>query len=135
MDRILLIAYAAGLVDGEGCISTSCGTNSSVRIAVAMCTPQGPNLMRELFGGTVRLHIASKSGFGRRPQFRWEIRAQMAENALVQLRPFLREKQAQADVALQLREIQRGHRGAHSTKDKAALVELRSTLRLLKKPA
>lgn len=130
------LAYLAGLIDGEGCISTSCGTNSSVRIAVSMCTPQGPQFMAEVFGGSIRLQAMSKSAFGRRPQYRWEARACKAEVVIRALLPYLREKREQAEVALIIRDMQRGQGYKHRTAEELATLNgLRSKLSLLKKPA
>lgn len=94
------LAYAAGLIDGEGCIGlyhNSHNGNFQLRITVEMCERHGLDLLASIFGG--RWYHKQKSA-PRRPCFVWMAFNSEAESALIRLLPFLRVKRRHAEVAL-----------------------------------
>jgi len=109
------LAYAAGIIDGEGCIGAynvrqATSTKSpyaQVTIRVAMTSPLALKRLQSLFGGTLR---AKKRINVKRMVFDWCVRNRHAEAALRQLLPYLCEKREQAEVALALAELRRGQK-------------------------
>jgi hypothetical protein len=104
-------AYAAGIIDGEGCIqilhSVLRGTIQSWKICIEinMCSKKVLDKMVGLFGGNLK-------EYGVRPnmhykQYRWQVYSKVAYNALKKMRPYLIEKRAQADLAIQFFNHQR----------------------------
>lgn len=93
-----VLAYLAGIIDGEGCISLherkdrrSCHG----QIQVQMSNPQAVNLLRDLFGGNF--------GLWQRPnrpehadQYKWAATGKRAAVVCETLLPYLRVKKAQA---------------------------------------
>jgi hypothetical protein len=107
------LAYAAGIVDGEGTIGVTEVSPShepgdrkrrrkspSFRayIGVVMCDPEIPTLMAELFGGTVHTYPARKVGHS--PQTHWRIAGERAASACESLLPYLRLKRPQAQLVI-----------------------------------
>ena len=58
-DKKSLVAYIAGLIDGEGCITCSYvgKTRIMTRLQIWMTTPQWLDVVVGLFGGTVRFTV------------------------------------------------------------------------------
>jgi hypothetical protein len=99
------IAYMAGLFDGEGTICISHAKAQpprhpspvyELRVAVQMNSEVTVRAFFDCFGGHVAPH--------RPPQFVWSARAWRAIRVLNTLKPFLRLKRAQADLALHFME-------------------------------
>lgn len=104
-------AYAAGIIDGEGCIQIlhsvkPDGAQSwKIAIEINMCSKKVLDKMVGLFGGSLK-------EYGVRPnmhykQFRWQVYSKTVYNALKKMRPYLIEKLAQADLAIQFFNHQR----------------------------
>jgi len=100
------LAYLAGLFDAEGCIGVHLLKQKARRqplhrlfCNVAMTEREGPEMFLERFGGEVQKPERRK---GRQPMHRWRIDANKAANFLEELRPFMRVKHQQADLALEL---------------------------------
>ena len=100
-------AWAAGIIDGEGCISVGRNrTNGSgvgwryhVRLNVTN-TSRGMLLqLRNLFGGTAGMDTELRTRAGK-PLWAWNLSGQRAQEVLGVLYPYLRAKQAQAQVAI-----------------------------------
>lgn len=107
-------AYAAGIVDGEGCIQilhsihpAASGTVQSwkIQIEINMCSKKVLDKMAGFFGGAVvryrdrpNMHYV---------QWRWQVYSTVAYNALKKMRPYLVEKLSQADLAIQFFNHQR----------------------------
>jgi hypothetical protein len=115
MSDALLFAYLAGAIDSDGCISVKRSTYSmrvvgdskaatfSERVKLKQVTPDVPELLREAFGGSLRVDKPSvKSG---RPLYSWQATDLRAANCLRALLPFLRVKRAQALNCLALRDL------------------------------
>lgn len=92
------IRYLAGYFDGEGSIIFS--KQLRLELCVSSCNPRGVSLLFKAFGGKVtEVEQVSKGVLGRH-YFRWRIYGQGARTALRRLYPHLREKQKQAQIAL-----------------------------------
>lgn len=107
------LAYAAGILDGEGCISIAYVRCSSkpdryhvLNIHVSNTSPELLIWLRERFQGSVcRMSDNRKGKLGRRPIFQWQITAKQAHEFLVAVRPYLLVKAKQADVAIAFRKL------------------------------
>ena len=96
----LLLAYAAGLIDGEGCIGlyhNSHNGNYQLRITVEMVDKSGMEIISNLFKGKWYYKKAKKP---RRARQIWMAFNRNAEDALQQLFPYLIVKRTQAELAL-----------------------------------
>ena len=113
------LAWAAGFVDGEGCISTPVRRRDrnrrdySLSLYVGQVDPRPLQRLQGYFGGTV----VSRASWGRgRPIFMWRVSGTTAEAALRTLLPHLMVKAEQARLALELRDLissypQKGRKG------------------------
>lgn len=123
------LAYAAGVIDSDGCITVSKGRRTNhggytfaVTVCVGMKTEDVPQWFLATFGGVVRTirrnGAMSISADGRAkyfpPVFRWEIYAQDRGNFLEAIAPFLKLKRARSEAAIKLVRMHR-NRG-NSTK-------------------
>jgi hypothetical protein len=109
------LAYAAGIIDGEGCIGiykrnalnrTAGGDGRRTyrtMITVAMCEPTIVEFLYRIFGGCQSRIRAS--GPKSRPQFSWTIAAVQAGRCAELLLPFLRLKNRQALNLIELQLI------------------------------
>ncbi len=92
------LAYAAGIVDGEGSISifrTGRSLIPTIRVDVGMTHFGVISWLRQMFGGTDTQTFAGRN----RPLYRWHISGHGAIAVLEQLTPWLRVKQAHAWLA------------------------------------
>lgn len=105
-DKKSLVAYAAGLIDGEGCITCSwIGNRLLTRLAINMTTHEWVDLMVGLFGGNVMLYLPRSNGIvtGTRPVYIWTLgNMNQMYYALKLMLPFLRVKKDQAQLAIRL---------------------------------
>jgi len=107
------LAYLAGIIDGEGCIgawnrrakSDGRKRQAELTIRVSMTTPYAVKLLHETFGGSPFAECRHKGN--RKQTFAWVVVHRKAEAAIRALLPYLREKRAQADVALAMVEFNR----------------------------
>jgi len=138
----LLYAYLAGAIDADGCISVKRSTYAmrvrgdagapiySERVMLKQVTPDIPRLLRETFGGSLRVDRPSTSRG--KPLYAWQATDLRAVECLRAILPHLRIKRAQAENCLALRDLKeaskrakvergRGHMG--SAPRPAALTE------------
>jgi len=98
------MAYAAGIIDGEGCIqimhSLLNGHVQSwkVELDISMCSKKVLDKMVGLFGGQAKLYGIRDNQHYR--QWRWQLYSGKAVNALRKMYPYLIEKKAQAALAI-----------------------------------
>jgi hypothetical protein len=109
IDLELAHAWAAGIVDGEGCIQirrNRLGHQLMLTVGQSGCgTPLMLLKMQELFGGRIWPHRgAKKDGASRKPHFVWGVVARDAESALRAIEPYAVEKSDQIRLALEYRE-------------------------------
>lgn len=136
----LMLAYLAGIMDGEGCIGIY--TNSKrhrgfqLRVKVTMCEPAAVLLMRQVFGGSLRTRQMRKGGI--RPYFEWTLSGKPALACLSRLGPFLILKAPQAQLAIEYNEVRlsMGHRCGqrpYSDDEFARLTSMKERLQSLKR--
>lgn len=112
-----VLAYAAGLFDGEGSIAITCSKSSNasgkryhaLTIRVTSTDPRATDWLLANFGSYVS---PQKTPDGHKPAFTWQSRAMHAERFLRAIRPYLIIKAAQADLGLLLRETKQVSRGS-----------------------
>ena len=100
------LAYAAGIVDGEGCISIVAlrtgvrahGVDYSLLFVVRMIDPSAVFFLKEMFGGGLSVQ---KNKPPRRPIYNWGLSTKPASRALKLLLPYLRVKKKQAELAIE----------------------------------
>jgi hypothetical protein len=67
------LSYAAGLFDGEGCISLVKAHHSyRLTVVLNMVTADGPEFMQKLFGGRIYIQDRSRQG-NRRDTYFWTL--------------------------------------------------------------
>jgi hypothetical protein len=100
------VAWAAGFIDGEGCIAIvrrqRVGEHAyySLQISVSQRDKAPLLFLQHLFGGQI---IQTRPSRGL-PQWKYALHTRAAYQALVELRPRLLLKRAQADVAMRFQE-------------------------------
>ena len=105
------LAYAAGIVDGEGTIGITeiqprndpgkrkrKNPQHRIYIAVAMTDACIPLLLSEMFGGTI--HTYEYNPGKHKPQTRWSLSGGRAQACCEALLPYLRLKGPQAELAI-----------------------------------
>lgn len=117
----LNLAWAAGLIDGEGCISltrrmpqkTNGAVNPNYRLVlkVTMCHEETILLLHRMFGlGTVQSQKQSQSYWSK--PWTWFCNATDAEKVLKKILPYMITKREEAEVALKfLSETDRNRTG------------------------
>jgi hypothetical protein len=122
------LAYAAGLVDGEGTITLGRSAKNENRAPVLSVASTSPELLAEmirLFGGYRVRHKKYKQHH--RSSFSWRISHRPALAALALLLPFLKEKRKLARARHILRGYdactKRNGRYSHQDKKKKAVFE------------
>lgn len=75
--RALDVAWAAGVIEGEGCVyaqvrTTKYGTNAASYVRVVMSDADIVERLRTIFGGKF-LPYKPTNGLGSKPLFRWEV--------------------------------------------------------------
>lgn len=108
---VLSEEYAAGFIDGEGHITVA-KTNATYKaqrknpqytLQVAVGNTYRPILddLAATFGGKVYGKKLTVGGFAKKPQWSWDVRGSAAAECLRRIRPYLREKEQQAWLALE----------------------------------
>lgn len=99
-------AYLAGLIDGEGCIHLDTpGRTYRARVSIGMSAP-ALALLTELqatWGGTIYCARPATSRWA--AAYTWHLTGDPAAALLTAVRPFLRLKQQQADLALEVERL------------------------------
>ena len=89
------LAYAAGIVDGEGSVMLqyASGTDRfrSAVVSVASTSPELLDFLKENFGGRIRGKPKYKDYH--KDSYQWDIRNNDAVEFLTNIRPYLREKE------------------------------------------
>jgi len=101
------LAYAAGIIDGEGCISiyrNTCktcviGFRYSLVVRVGMKSKQIPLWLHQSFGGSFHEYI--NLGFGDSLMYCWSLGSREARDFLLKILPYLRLKKEHAELAIQ----------------------------------
>lgn len=119
------LAWAAGIFDGEACLSVNLTSDrgrerSRPFIQVASVTPAIPERLKELFGGTLTYQFRTNVASRGRNQVRWTLSCSRALDVLEEVRPYLVGKGEEADVLLRWRETYttpRGHRASSAVRE------------------
>lgn len=103
MIELTKIAYAAGMVDGDGTIQIMGRKNEGagsyvVRVSIANASDLVPLWFQNVFGGNVYKFIMSKAR--RQPSFRWVLEAKSSLPFIKMIEPFLVEKRERAKLAI-----------------------------------
>jgi len=91
-------AYAAGYIDGEGCITVS---GRQCRVMISNTYPYTLHWLKSLFGGTVKSKKDSTRKRNHRSAYYWSISGVDAEDMLTLCMPFMQEKFVQAKTAIE----------------------------------
>jgi len=91
------LAYAAGFLDGEGCVMTRGGTISSIIVQVTNSNESVIHYMNALLPG----RIYGQKRYGRKRIYRLVWTGQEAVNVLELLMPYLVVKRTVAELALE----------------------------------
>lgn len=127
-----VLAYIAGIVDGEGsiCIYThKCRTSRAGQMKAVIS-----NTNRELlefvqlyFGGSISaVNSAVNKARGRKTCYQWVVASQKALHFLEPIEPFLRVKKLQAQIAIEYQGQRR--KGYHLTEGELAVAEAQRIL-------
>jgi hypothetical protein len=101
------LAYIAGFFDGEGSVYVT-GKHHNIRVGISNTNPLIPQLACRLFGGSVHWNKSNSSKmFKKRPTnhrlcLQWNINGSKACDFLKAIRPFLKMKIEQANIAITL---------------------------------
>lgn len=118
------LAYAAGIIDGEGCISiVRCrrqdvisGYVNALKVSVGMVDDRVVKWLHQRFGGHFRTQRPTETNH--KSVFIWLIQATQAQELLIQLLPYLKLKHDQAVLAIDFQSTKSVGRkyGSHSPK-------------------
>ena len=122
------LAWAAGIIDGEGCITIT-RAGGQLRVMVANTDLRMLHKLRELFGGNISRKKTYRAHY--KPQWFWQLCAKDAAGALNAMLPYLVTKADQAELGLLSRRYI-GRVGIRGSNDKAALDALACRVRDLK---
>lgn len=108
------LAYLAGIVDGEGCITIFRANRTarpSYRLAlvIVMNNPEPIELFSNIFGGTVAHHPSMDNA----KSLRYAIYGWHAGKVLAELMPYIRVKKQEVELAMQFCYAHSGSRGQH----------------------
>lgn len=101
------LAYAAGLIDGEGCVFVSgipCVNPErfSLRILVQMTVSNPLVWLQENFGGVIRQATRDTRGRRWKTSWVWSVSSDYAESFLEKILPYMQVKAEEAAVGLLL---------------------------------
>jgi hypothetical protein len=101
------LAYLAGVIDSDGYITITRSVRKGVayhaaQVGIAGTRRQPHDLAASIWGGNVGCFTPKNPEH--RPQFQWVRHGVNAVQVISDLQPFLRIKQAQAQIALELQE-------------------------------
>ena len=116
------LAYIAGYVDGEGCISAS--GNVTIRIEITNTYLSTIEWIQSLFGG--KMYIEEHNNDNHRTRYRLFLYSNEANLMLNMIYPFLKEKSEQAELAMTLHYLPKG--SGRNDKPNAEILELRKEI-------
>ena len=102
-------AWAAGFIDGEGCIH--CGVSHGqprIKLMVGQVDQRPLQKLSEMFGGAIVLHAKAKGNS--RESWRWQVQGRTAQKILKDLMPYLVSKIDEAKLALEFDCGKDGHK-------------------------
>lgn len=106
MSKTHRLAWAAGFFDGEGYITIQVRGGKYkghyLRLGVNHVHPKPLKELQKLFGGNIRKQNPEKVVGNRHVRSEWGISCKKAENALIQMMPYLINKKEVARLGLEL---------------------------------
>lgn len=99
MSRELDLAWAAGFLDGDGCVSLNTRYGSPL-ISATQCNVVPLTALVGLFGGNITRHDDNRKATFQ-PSFRWRLHAAQTVAACRELLPYLRSKRRQAEIVIE----------------------------------
>jgi len=111
----IALSYAAGILDGEGCITIdkrkqyykkidgryyNCGISYTLFVSTTTIDTIIPSFMYGIFGGSYHPFYRNKPE-GRKTYYRWQIASNKARDALKKMVPYLKLKKPQALKAIE----------------------------------
>ena len=97
------LAYAAGIIDGEGSIGISRRKSNDsylLTVQVSMTNDAVPEWLHRNFGGNIGTYQPGKMSLSSKPITKWAVFGTRAQEFLRGIYPYLHEKERQASVAL-----------------------------------
>lgn len=135
-DKNELYAWMAGFVDGEGSIGIcSVGKNKQYAAKLTVCNTnkESVDIFTKEFGGKTRLrNYKSERKIKWKPCYEWQVTNLIALNAISKLRKYLKIKNKQADIVLELGKLKSLHSGAAFRWDKVLKADMYSKYAVLK---
>jgi len=101
-------AYAAGLIDGEGCIHAVDAKRSHHCALIVSVTNTDLDMLfwlQERWGGHVKLHGPASHKRNCKTTWQWAITSKAAEKLLRDIYPYLRTKRLRAELGFRLRAL------------------------------
>ena len=105
-----VLAYAAGMIDGDGCVQVNKKKRKdlsniyySITASVSQVNEDVPNWLMRNFGGTIFKYTLNKEK--RQPLYRWSIHCKQASNFLQLILPYLVQKSERSKLAIHLQEL------------------------------
>jgi len=131
------LSYAAGLIDGEGWIgmrkkkgarNVGRAYSYAIGISVGMANQELPEWLCSMFGGVVYKRTSKQEN--RHDSWHWQIEHGTALLALRAIKPYLRLKRAQAELAIQFQEAikPRQYKYHPKTEQELALEEMQGAM-------
>lgn len=124
------LAYVAGIIDGEGCISFSGrkaigeGKNYSiyrVNVTVGNTSYWLLEYLQSNFGGSISSHYKIPTGKNHKPAGQWALRNRSACKFLELILPYLHMKKLQAELALKFQARRHNAGGKRLSAEEQAL--------------
>ena len=133
MRKTETLAYTAGIIDGEGCISIVSTPRSEklggryyrLVIVVGNTNEWLIQWLKFNFGGNFYMSRHQKKPT-HKPMFQWQIHSQKAADFLSQILPYLQIKKPNADLAIKFQKY--GGAGKHYSDEEKAIKEAQRIL-------
>ena len=127
------LAYAAGIIDGEGNIGIYANTSMAgypryrLRVRVTNSDEWLIHWLKNNFGGSIGVQ-QQPEGKNWKPAWYWTISCNTAMNFLVEILPYLRLKKSQAELAIEFQKARRRKLGRRFSDEERAVAEAQTIL-------
>ena len=116
MDKFprLKLAWAAGIIDGEGCILLNLNPKRqtyTLRVSVTNTDPKMLKELKSIFGGSIQAANCRNDKAHWKSKWMWVLTCKQADKALSALLPYLITKKDQAQTALIFKTLHRKRGG------------------------